>query len=436
MSENNERENLEALKLRAEINKLEAEKEKIDVEKERAISDKRQQDKPYFKQQAFYNTLLAVSIPLLTIIVGYFLAGGKQYFDTQQNLLEIKRYNLQKKFVEDSLREVVLINSFKDTARISYGNMLSAQEENRNLLGESSRLRGSISGLLTEKSSLKRSLEFAKIEKDLIDFKESVSRPDDLVIYNLINHISSRTDFGRQVFDSLLEYRQITYLANIANYILYEATSNYQYKEDILNNIIPDAENNDSLSDQSMAILTKDIWTIEDKKYATAKIFLSYASLSSNHAKLDVLSLIKDFNCDPSFNLDEINYDLLWTYLRFNRDLLESKDTSLYKIRVLDNIASFSPQLYFASLVRFNYQHSRDTALIEYSMITIGDFLCERSYKQLETFHSKNFSLLQKMFSNDSIAQNENLNSWLEGNFPKFRHNKQAYKDCLERISF
>lgn len=68
-------------KLKAEIAKIEAETAAI--------------NKPWFQQSSFTNILVSLLVPIFTILIGYYLGGGKEFFDAEKRNLEADRKILE-----------------------------------------------------------------------------------------------------------------------------------------------------------------------------------------------------------------------------------------------------------------------------------------------------------------------------------------------------
>ncbi len=123
LNENMNVEELEKQKLEAEIQKLQIEKAKIDVE----IFELK---KPFYRQTSFMNGMLATTLSIATVVLGYFLGGGKEYFDLQKLRLDteiekhtenVRKDSLNSKLIRDNLaKEKLELDSYADSTRNSF----------------------------------------------------------------------------------------------------------------------------------------------------------------------------------------------------------------------------------------------------------------------------------------------------------------------------
>lgn len=106
------RDDLERLKIKAEIDKIKAEESKVALE-EAEIR------KPWYRQSSFLNLLITVLLPVVTITAGYFLGGGKDFFDAQKERLEYQKEKLQDDIARDSSYRKKLITENDSIAQRS-----------------------------------------------------------------------------------------------------------------------------------------------------------------------------------------------------------------------------------------------------------------------------------------------------------------------------
>lgn len=373
------------------------------------------------------------------------LTQKRELLDGQVREFEAQR----KKMLEDSM----IISSRLDSMSEGYNNMTINYN---GMLIEKSSLQRNIEDLAKNKITLTNELSFAVTNKNLQDLKLFPS-PYYKFTNDLILLLKSNNPFRQRVIDSLLLYTtDDNKYRCISLYVLYKGTSNTVYKKTLFSEIerilkpSKTFENGRCLNLDFRDILSDSSWNFEEKN-ELAKIFMrSYNKVGSICIKIDLLYIIRVFGAD-NFPFSTQNYNLYWDYLKLNRDIAFSTDTVYSgedKRVVLSNIIVYSPQLFFAILIKHLGKeeslmlggNSTSTGIVK-ALLDV-DYLPAYKYNYFYDFEEKNkINSLnkneEKKYNSDLMDKYKSeLENWLEGNFELFRNNPGEYNKRVNNKTF
>ncbi|MBP6023950.1 hypothetical protein [Ferruginibacter sp.] len=435
------------------------------LEREKLELEIKQLKQSYFRK-SIAPILLQAGIGLTIALISIYLAYKSNLFDVKEKNIDAKtKYNetllktielTQKRELLDKqvkefeiqkgrlLEDSTLISSRLDSMAIGITNMVT----------EKKYLQTNIQSLTKNKVELINELEFSVINKNLQDLKLFPS-PFYKFIEDLVLLLKSDNLSRQRAFDSLLYYTKDSKLKYISNYVLYMGTANRKFKDNLLTEIPAILKmlykKNTCLNKDVLDILSDYTWNTEDKYEITKTLLYNYNNQLSTCGKTDILQIISEFGYDDKFFFSKNNYNLFWDYLKYNRDIFTSED-SLFsadeKRSALVNISIFCPQLYFSLLVKSLGEKkginiggaSGEVALVK-SFLEINN-MPDRLYNFIWDFGKQN-NLMSDERNNPHLYYLEYYNdrklkidTWLFGNFEKYRNDSLAYFTIVKNKTF
>ncbi|MFN8246586.1 MAG: hypothetical protein U0T56_09425 [Ferruginibacter sp.] len=314
-------------------------------------------------------------------------------------------------------------------------------------------LQRNIVNLSNTKRELVNELGFATINHNLQELRKYPG-PNYTITQDLINVLSSDNPFKQRTFDSLLLYTKDENIKYISLFILYNGTLQSKYRNNlfaeiplVLNQLTKDKM---CLSGDFKNILVHNSWTVQDKAELVRILLGHYKNEMTMCGRLNILDVISKFGFDPNFSFSRTNYSLYWDYLKINRDIFTSSDTTLYeddRYSVLTNIIMYCPQLYYALLVKYlgytdqkdfvtlsaNYAILKSLTSLSYFPIHKQDYIAE--FGKQNELASKTADIKQ-YYTRYYNEKREKIDRWIYGNFELFRTDTSILFSCFENKTF
>ncbi|MCX6350582.1 MAG: hypothetical protein NTX03_01840 [Bacteroidetes bacterium] len=431
--------------------KLELEKKKLEIE---------------IKQLEGWNFKKTIVPVLLPPVIGVLAAIASIIIVWKTNIFDVREKGIESKIKYDEsvvAQNKVILETYKLTQEgIRLQNEKLKQQKGIDTLlynistlhNEKNLLLSNVHILNNTKLKLEDGLEFSKYAINLRDARSS-SSPIYTFVYNLIDAIKTNNRFKNRIIDSLQNNLKYDSVKDLSLYILYKGTNQAKYRDELFSRIplIISRPKYDKLIEYLptpyMQLYATTDWANPDKKQII-NILLEHLNRlalnnkkSQNFFKMQLLNIIANYGYDTSFSFSSTDYNVYWTFLKFNRDLIYTNDSSFDKVSLARNLAFFFPELFYAMTLKSRIEKYENNNLLIANcfsniMLNTNSIPYGRWVYMDHFYRRSGFSSLVSTLDYNSyyLYHKKEIDSYLSGDFERFRNNKDEFIRCMKEYTF
>jgi hypothetical protein len=420
------------------IEKLEREKLEIEVAQLKNTKNKK-------------NTLLIVSqaiIPIVALLVAFFSTYLSVYKDSSENKLEGMSARNEAILQENqTILELIDLERRKDTLGLQIQgfedekNRLITQNDSTELLidrknQETILLNGKIVDLKTKRIQMQSDLDFASLNIHLQYYRKQL-QPTSRAFENVLDQINQYPQFKYRVRDSLISFLRNpdNCLDQKGSYCLMGSiiTRESFFDSLFISDLTEYIPGRLCISKGYELILSSEYWTNDQKKEICKALKPEFMSKRSSQ-KFLISKIILQILRSSSFKLDDVDEDLYWSYMEYNRKMVfEANDT--YDIRVaLYNLLEVSPPVLISALCnpKFESRCEKHNILKKDRKHLLNQYNAMERSQTFKDFDSDETEV-RNYLSRKYMKHKDEMDYWVTVDFERFRNNKGAYLKVVEQ---